>query len=74
MGEQTGPLLHGPGGLASDTAMRWVRDGVPSGLLVDVSRPVPCAEAGLLYGRGTGGLACCGVAYSRAARRAGHGE
>jgi hypothetical protein len=31
----------------------------------------PCAGG---QGLGTGGLACCGVAYSRAARRAGHGE
>lgn len=41
MGAQTGPLLHGPGGLASDAAMSWLRDGIPPGLLADAGRPIP---------------------------------
>ncbi|MFD8146084.1 hypothetical protein [Streptomyces sp. NPDC059708] len=41
MGEACGPLLHGRGGLISSTAERWMRDGIPDGLLVDVGRPIP---------------------------------
>ncbi|MFF4392981.1 hypothetical protein ACFY0G_40605 [Streptomyces sp. NPDC001552] len=41
MSEAGGPLLHGRGGLISSTAERWMRDGIPDGLLVDVGRPIP---------------------------------
>jgi hypothetical protein len=36
-----GPLLHGSHGLISELAERWLREGVPEGLLVDVGRRVP---------------------------------
>ena len=39
--EPGGPLLHGHGGLISSTAERWMRDGIPDGLLVDIGRPIP---------------------------------
>lgn len=36
-----GPLLHGRDGMISDLAERWMREGVPGELLVDVGRRVP---------------------------------
>ncbi|MFE6166160.1 hypothetical protein ACFQ7F_45535 [Streptomyces sp. NPDC056486] len=43
MGEQSGPLLHGAGGLASDLVVTWCREGFPAELLADVGRPLPAA-------------------------------
>ncbi|MFD4020608.1 hypothetical protein [Streptomyces sindenensis] len=40
MSETAGPLLYGAEGLVSPTAMQWMRDGLPDGLLVDVGRSV----------------------------------
>lgn len=40
MGENGGPLLFAAGGLISPAAERWMRDGLPAGLLVDIGRPV----------------------------------
>ncbi|MEV7842040.1 hypothetical protein [Streptomyces albidoflavus] len=41
MSETSGPLLYRAEGLISTTAERWMRDGLPDGLLVDIGRPVP---------------------------------
>ena len=34
-------LLHGRDGMISDLAERWMREGVPGELLVDIGRRVP---------------------------------
>ncbi|MFF4709617.1 hypothetical protein [Streptomyces sp. NPDC001297] len=41
MGARAGPLLYGVVQGVSDVAERWMRSGIPEGLLLDVGRAVP---------------------------------
>ncbi|MFB7031007.1 MULTISPECIES: hypothetical protein [unclassified Streptomyces] len=40
MSDCGGPLLHSASGLVSPVTERWMREGIPEGVLVDVGRPI----------------------------------